>query len=321
MKIIVEAKFLRAGDRIQKVIDEISSDASLYSAMGNDCAGIVPVIWNDSARSHEHDYLRQGLRKLPNIIDAVRAVSRGSCNCLLTGWEQAKSKLTNLNLNWPVPRLLAGESSSELWIAAIDSGRSEPLLPGLATLGSTAYDISPDGLQVVVASADRDGKPRLWLASLDRRSPPRQIPNGEGEQPVFGADGEVFFRRVEGSSGFLYRVREDGTGLRRAVDPPILDMVGISPDRRWLTMWPPSAAEDGSALMFRIDGGAPFPVRLPPPVFNDGVSRPPASVQWPADGKHIFVEGGDKTYVVPLPPSPPAGWSGHSKTCSEWHRV
>jgi hypothetical protein len=71
MKIIVEAKFLRAGDQMQKVIDEISSDASLYSALGNDCAGIIPVIWDDSARSHEHDYLRQGLKKLPNIIDAV----------------------------------------------------------------------------------------------------------------------------------------------------------------------------------------------------------------------------------------------------------
>lgn len=77
MKVIVEAKFLRSGDKMQKVIDEISSDASLYSAMGNDCAGIIPFIWDDSARSHEHDYLRQGLKKLPNIIDAV-VVSRPS---------------------------------------------------------------------------------------------------------------------------------------------------------------------------------------------------------------------------------------------------
>ena len=77
MKIIVEAKFLRSGDKMQKMIDEISSDTGLYSAMGNDCAGIIPVIWDDSARSHEHDYLRQGLRKLPNIVDAV-VVSRPS---------------------------------------------------------------------------------------------------------------------------------------------------------------------------------------------------------------------------------------------------
>lgn len=71
MKIIIEAKFLRPGESMQKVIDEISSDTGLYGAMGNDCAGIIPVIWDDSARSHEHDYLRQGLKKLPNIMDAV----------------------------------------------------------------------------------------------------------------------------------------------------------------------------------------------------------------------------------------------------------
>jgi hypothetical protein len=71
MKIIIEAKFLRAGETMQKVIDQISSDTGLYSVMGNDCAGIVPVIWDDSARSHEHDYLRHGLKKLPNIIDAI----------------------------------------------------------------------------------------------------------------------------------------------------------------------------------------------------------------------------------------------------------
>lgn len=71
MKIIIEAKFLRPGESMQKVIDEISSDTGLYGAMGNDCAGIIPVIWDDSARSHEHDYLRQGLKKLPNIIDAI----------------------------------------------------------------------------------------------------------------------------------------------------------------------------------------------------------------------------------------------------------
>lgn len=71
MKIIIEAKFLRAGEAVQRVIDEISSDTGLYGSMGNDCAGIIPVIWDDSARSHEHDYLRQGLKKLPNIVDAI----------------------------------------------------------------------------------------------------------------------------------------------------------------------------------------------------------------------------------------------------------
>ena len=77
MKLIIEVKFLRGGDRIQKIIDEIASDTSLYNAMGNDCAGIIAFIWDDNARSHEHDYLRQGLRKLPGIIDAI-VISRPS---------------------------------------------------------------------------------------------------------------------------------------------------------------------------------------------------------------------------------------------------
>ena len=30
--------------------------------MGNDCDGIIPLIWDDSSRSQEHDYLR-GIEK------------------------------------------------------------------------------------------------------------------------------------------------------------------------------------------------------------------------------------------------------------------
>ena len=132
-------------------------------------------------------------------------------------------------------------AESELWVAELDSGRSEPLLPGFAVVvtgpGSYgSYDISPEGRQVVVASPDKGGKSRLWLAPLDRRSPPRQIPNIEGEQPVFGATGEVFFRGVEGTSSFLYRVQEDGGELRKAFDVPIVGLSGESPGRNWLAL-------------------------------------------------------------------------------------
>jgi hypothetical protein len=77
MRIIIEVKFFRSSDRPQKIIDEISSDASLYNAMGNDCRGIVVFIWDNGAKPQEHDYLKQGLRKLPGITDVV-IVSRPS---------------------------------------------------------------------------------------------------------------------------------------------------------------------------------------------------------------------------------------------------
>ena len=71
----------------------------------------------------------------------------------------------------------------ELWASDLESGRAEPLVPGFQVLG---YDLSADGQQVVMEATDREGKYGLWLAPLDRRSPPRQIPNVEGRGLVLG---------------------------------------------------------------------------------------------------------------------------------------
>src|SRR6185369_14812628 len=90
------------------------------------------------------------------------------------------------------------------------------------------YDLSPDGRDVVMQIADPQGKPRLWLAPLDHSSAPRQIPNVEGGSPRFLPDGKILFRRIEGSptiagtTGFVYRVRPDGTELQKALERPVL---------------------------------------------------------------------------------------------------
>jgi Tol biopolymer transport system component len=194
-------------------------------------------------------------------------------------------------------------AASELWVAELDSGRSEPLLPGIAVaLAGSApstlagYDISRDGRQVVFASRDNAGKSRLWLAPLDRRSPPRQIPNIEGAEPVFGATDEVFFHSVEGTSAFLYRVRQDGGGLRKAFDPSIVGLMGESPDRNWLVL---GSRVAGGLVIFRVDGGAP----LQTPIQGRTLLR------WSGDGKHLFLHriltSRDKTYVFPLTPGRP----------------
>ena len=186
-------------------------------------------------------------------------------------------------------------ASSELWVAELDSGRSEPLLPGFAVARGSygSYDIAPDGRQVVVASPDGDGKLRLWLAPLDRRSPPRQIPNIEGEQPVFGATGEIFFRRVEGTSAFLYRVQEDGGQLRKASDVPVVGLSGESPGRNWLAL-----GSSGGVVIFRVDGGAPLRTQI---------QASATTLSWSGDRKHLFVQGKgaakrDKAYILPMSP-------------------
>jgi hypothetical protein len=121
----------------------------------------------------------------------------------------------------------------ELRIADVVSGRSEPMVRGLPVLD---YDISADGQHVVMWTVDGQGKPRLWLAPLDRSSPPVQIHNVEGMQPRFEPDGDVIFRHAEERSMFVYRVHPDGTGLRKALAEPVFLLDAVSPDGRG--SWP-----------------------------------------------------------------------------------
>jgi hypothetical protein len=198
----------------------------------------------------------------------------------------------------------ASPERSELWVAELDSGTSEPLLPGFSIVGSRLaepYDVSPDGRQVVMEAVDPESKHRLWLTPVDRRSPPRQIPNVEGDGPVFGADSEIFFRVKEGPYGFAYRVREDGTGLRKAIEHPVIATTAVSPDGRWLAAYSrPSDQGTGATVAFPIGGG--------PSVRIYGGSMP---VKWSPDGRLLFLSmrGTSSpsgkvgtTYVIPVPP-------------------
>ena len=187
----------------------------------------------------------------------------------------------------------------ELWVAEMDSGLNEPLLPGFsisrrgleADLG-TPFDISPDGRQAVVESVGGEGKNGFWLVRLDRRSPPRQIPNVEGDGPLFGTGGEILFRSREGDYGFAYRVREDGTGLRKVSEHPIIETTAVSPGGKWLVVYArPNTEEAGATLALPLGGGPPVQI------YGTGIL-----MKWSPDERLLFFllpEG--KTYVLPLP--------------------
>jgi len=215
-------------------------------------------------------------------------------------------------------RILKGASSSsdpsELRVVDLASGRNEPLLPGFDVVGppGSAYDISPDGKRAVVEVLDSHGKRRLWLAPLDRSSPPRQILGVMGECPLFGPGQEIIFRGLEHYPDFAYRIREDGTGLRKATDRPVVWLSALSPDRGWLLAKVPGS----SIVAFPLGGGSP--VKISAPGANVIVDT---RVRWSPDGRRVFIPiirsyssyaGGDLTYVVPLPqgellPPTPAG--------------
>jgi len=168
------------------------------------------------------------------------------------------------------------------------------------------FEHTPDApmaspLSLIPKALDREGKQRLWLAPIDRRSPPKQIPNVEGDGPLYGPGGEIFFRAREGAYGFAYRIREDGTGRRKAHEHPVISTSGVSPDGQWLVVYSrPSKEKTGATLALPLGGGSP--VRI--------LGRSAQAVRWSPDGKLLFLPLGNSsysgkagnTYVIPVPP-------------------
>jgi serine/threonine protein kinase len=201
-------------------------------------------------------------------------------------------------------RIVAQAPNEYIWyrdpggieIADLESGRSEPLAPGFHAVD---YDISSDGRHVVMQVADRQGKSRLWYVPIDRSSPPRQIPGVEGVSPRFGPDGEVFFRHYEvtkpSDAGYVFRVRPDGSGLRKALETPVLLMRDISPDHRWLEVWAPLPNGTLAMQLLPLDGGSPITIRG-----NLGF-------KWSSNGSALSITATygiipvDRSYLISLP--------------------
>ena len=211
---------------------------------------------------------------------------------------------------------------SELQVVDLASGHSDSLLPSVQVTGllGEAYDVSPDGGRVVVSVSDGSGNHRLWLASLDRRSPPLQIPNVEGDRPVFGPGGEIFFRHREGTTSFAYRVHEDGTGLRKAIEQPVAAVHSLSQDGQWLVVLLPGATE-ASLTAIPLGGGSPLRI------YGGGITQ--GHVSWSRDGRVIFIwvstsmsMSAGVTYAIPLLPGhmfphiPPGGFRSQAEIAS-----
>lgn len=71
LKLVIEVKFLRATMTFADLVGEVAEDNSLYLSKGSPFTTIVPFVWDDSSRSHQHDYFIQGVKKLTGIPDAV----------------------------------------------------------------------------------------------------------------------------------------------------------------------------------------------------------------------------------------------------------
>jgi hypothetical protein len=130
------------------------------------------------------------------------------------------------------------------------------LFPGISMI---AYDISPDGKQVLYATATRDRSTQLWLAPVDRNSPPAKLGIIGGTWSHFGAQGQILFQEPEGNTNYLEQMDPDGSHRSKVIPYPISDIQDVSPARRWVIASVPKPPEGNVPAIMAIpmDGGPP----------------------------------------------------------------
>ena len=117
------------------------------------------------------------------------------------------------------------------------------------------------------------GASEIWLAPLDRRTPPRRI--ADGDQVSFGAHGDLVFRSLEGTSNFPVRIKKDGSGREPITSAPILEKFGLSPDGEWVT----ALTGPGEISLVPLNGGA-----------SRKLCPTPCRAVWSSDGRFLYVE-------------------------------
>jgi DNA-binding winged helix-turn-helix (wHTH) protein/Tol biopolymer transport system component len=192
----------------------------------------------------------------------------------------------------------AAGSGPELWRMMIDSGKAEPVFPGTAML---AFDVSPDGKEVVYSTSPPGKKAELWLARIDKSAPAKRICSSGELQPHFGPRGQILFLLTEGKFNYLEQMNPDGSGRSKVVSYPISEVDGISPGRRWVMAIIPYSKGNGgevAPVAIPLDGGAPR-------VMCAGYCVP----VWSPNGKFLFVPveaptrtGPGRSLAIPVGP-------------------
>jgi hypothetical protein len=127
--------------------------------------------------------------------------------------------------------LLRRESRApnELWTTDMASGKSAVVVSGFPI---DAYDISDDGSRVVFAARTTEGVSQLWLAPCNGETQPRLLAMAGETEPFFAAEGEILFRASDGAKNHLFGMAIDGSRRHKIIDAPIIEINGMSPDRK-----------------------------------------------------------------------------------------
>lgn len=152
----------------------------------------------------------------------------------IVGWQTGDNYAPSFDANGQNIYYLARAKSGsplELWRAEVHSGKSEAALPGVPML---TYDVSRDGKRVLYLNSASNGTAQITIAALDKSSPPRQLSVPGSFWPHFGPEGKILFLQTDKNVNYLEEMNLDGSGRRRVLPFEILDLLGISPARRWV---------------------------------------------------------------------------------------
>jgi len=183
-------------------------------------------------------------------------------------------------------------AAADLRSVDLATGKSDTLLSGQSV---AAYAISRDEKEVAFTTTNADGGSQIWLAPLDRRTPPRLIVDN-GDQVSFGAPGELIFRSLAKGNA-LARIKTNGTGLERIPTESFLEKGEVSPDGEWVIIKAPATSGNPVAetLAVPIRGGSPRPV-----CSGDADT---CVAGWSPDGNFFYVGSRQtrRTFAVPVP--------------------
>jgi len=192
---------------------------------------------------------------------------------------------------------LSAKDGEELWVADLASGSTERALPGVS--GINSYDVSSDGKQIVFDEANAQSGIHLWVAGLDRRSPPRRLESDVPESsPLFGSSDDLFFLAHESGNLYLYHRSLKDDSQKRVTADPAIHFQTISPDGKWAVVESAVVGEDikRGIVAYRVSDGTP-----------QRVCYGLCLVRWTGDGKFLYLAlpGGQKadaykTFIIPL---------------------
>jgi eukaryotic-like serine/threonine-protein kinase len=196
-------------------------------------------------------------------------------------------------------RLEGSFVAGELQVADLSSGEVTPVDPGTQC---GAFDVSPDGTQVVATLYDEKQAPHIWLIPLDHSAPPKELVE-EADEPLFAPDGAIYFRRRVAGVNSYYRYVRDGAQQKLSLSG-VSEVLDISPDGHWMWGWGQNPDDPGHSMDIIINVQDGRSLRL-----DSATQFVPVGSSWSRDGQSFSITRFSRssaamerleTYVLPL---------------------